>query len=97
MSIKRTTKALSDYEIDREVISQVDDDSAWGKAVRVKKTGAASVTLPVELAKRVAFLASLHREASAENWVRRIIEERVKFEEAAFAGLKRDLADKRAS
>lgn len=81
-------------EIDRIVLAQADDDSAWEKPIRVRKAKLASVPLPSELAARAAFFARLHREISIEHWLRRVIQERIDLEEAAFAGLKRDLAKK---
>lgn len=81
----------SEAEIDRIVIAQADDDSAWEKPVRVRRTKPTTVTIPAELAVRVAFLARLHRKASVEEWVTRVIEDRVELEEGAFAGAKRDL------
>ncbi len=71
-----------------------DDESAWEQPIQVRRSKTASVTLPSELAARAAFLARLHREASLDDWLRRIIQERIDLEEAAFAGLKRDLATK---
>jgi len=47
-----------------------------------------------ELASRAAFFARLHQELSVEDWLRRIIQERIDFEEAAFAELKRAIAAK---
>ncbi|HEX8844518.1 MAG TPA: hypothetical protein VF791_07730 [Pyrinomonadaceae bacterium] len=78
-------------EIDRLVTAQADDDSAWGKPVRVRKSKSSALSLPAELASRAAFFARLHREASVEEWLKRIIEERIDIEEAAFAESKRDL------
>jgi len=52
------------------------------------------VPLPSELAARAAFFARLHREMNVEDWLIRVIQERVDLEEAAFAGLKRDLVAK---
>lgn len=85
---------LSKKEIDQIIVAQADEDSAWEKPVRVRRPKAASVPLPSELSARVAFFARLHREASVEGWLRRIIQERIDLEEAAFIGLKRDLAAK---
>jgi len=85
---------LSEKEIDEIVLSQADDDSAWEKPIRVHKAKASSVPLPPELAARAAFFARLHREASVEDWVTRIIQERIDLEEAAFAELKRELTTK---
>ena len=80
--------------MDRIVIAQADDDSAWEKPIRVRKAKPTSVPLPSELAARAAFFARLHREINVEDWLRRVIQERVDLEEAAFAGLKRDLIAK---
>lgn len=88
---KRTIK-LSEEEIDRLVIAQADDDSAWVEPIRVSKSKTAAVSLPSELASRAAFFARLHRETSVEEWLKRIIEERINIEEAAFAESKRDFA-----
>ena len=94
MNAKGKAKVLSEEEIDSIVVSQADDDSAWEKPIRVRKAKPTSVPLPSELATRAAFFARLHREVSVEDWLRRIIQERIDLEEAAFAGLKRDLAAK---
>ena len=57
----------------------------------MRKSKASAVSLPAELASRAAFFARLHREASLEEWLKRIIEERLNIEEAVFAESKRDL------
>jgi hypothetical protein len=91
---KGKRKKLSEEAIDQVVVAQAEDDSAWGKPVHVRKTKPVSVRLSAQLAARAAFFARLHREASVEAWLRRIIQERIDLEDAAFAGLKRDLAVK---
>jgi hypothetical protein len=83
--------ALSEEEIDHLVTAQGDDESAWEKPVRAHRSKASAVSLPAELASRAAFFARLHREASVEEWIKRIIEERINIEEAVFAESKRDL------
>lgn len=90
--MSKRARNLSDEEIDRLVIAQADDDSSWGKPVSVRKSKSSAVSLPAELASRAAFFARLHREASLEKWLERIIEERINIEEAVFAESKRDLA-----
>lgn len=92
MRAKKKTQPLTEQEIDKIVVAQADEDTAWGKPVRVRGSKTASVPLPSALATRVAFFARLHREKSMEAWIKRIIQERLDLEEAAFAGLKRDLA-----
>lgn len=94
MNAKDKAKVLSEEEIDTIVIAQADDDSAWEKPIRVRKAKATSLVIPSELAARAAFFARLHREVSVEDWLRRVIQERIDLEEAAFVGLKRDLVAK---
>jgi hypothetical protein len=48
------------------------------------------------LAARAAFLAQLHRTKTVEEWLTRVIQERVELEEAVFVGIKQDLAVKAA-
>ena len=87
----KTKQNLSEQEIDQIVVTQADNDAAWGKPIRVRKTQPASLSIPAELAARAAFLAQIHRNKSVEEWLTHIIQERVELEEAAFAGLKHDL------
>ena len=95
MSVKNETdENLSEQEIDQIVISQADNNAAWESPIRVRRTESALVSIPADLAARAAFLARLHRQTSVEEWLTRIIQERVELEEAAFASVKRDLATK---
>jgi len=43
---------------------------------------------------KAAFFVRLHREEDLSNWLKRIIQERLDIEEAAFAGSKKDLLAK---
>ena len=92
MSAKK--KRLSERAIDQIVIAQADDDSAWGKPSRVRRTRPASLSIPPELAARAAFLARLHRTRNVEEWLTHVIQERIELEEAAFVDAKQDLAAK---
>lgn len=94
--MKTKRKILSEEEIDRVVIAQADDESAWEKPVRAHKAKAKPVLLPAALASRAAFFARLHRQASLEDWLKHIIQERLDIEEAAFAGFKKELLAKGA-
>ena len=86
-----TKRKLTEQEIDDLVEKQARDDSAWEKPVRVRKTKAASLSIPPELAARAAFLAKLHRKPNVEEWLTRVIQERIELEEAAFVGAKQEL------
>jgi hypothetical protein len=91
---KDKTKKLSELEIDRLVTAQADDDSAWEKPIRVHSAKSASLAIPANLAARAAFLAQLHRTTNVDDWLTHIIQERIELEEAAFIGVKQDLAAK---
>jgi hypothetical protein len=90
--MSRKTTSLSQGGIDRIVVSQSEDDSAWEPPVRVRRSKPAALSLPGELAARAAFLARLHRETRLERWVERIVRERVELEEFAFREAKKKLA-----
>jgi hypothetical protein len=89
-----TLKKLTEKEIDQKVVSQADDDLAWGKPIKVRRKKPASLTLPAELAARAAFLARLHHKSTVEEWLTHIIQERVELEEAAFTGARQEMASK---
>lgn len=97
MRTKKKAQPLTEREVDKIVVAQADEDAAWGKPIRVRRTKTTSIPLSPTLAARVAFFARLHREKSMEAWLERIIQERLDLEEAAFAGLKRDLATRYSS
>jgi hypothetical protein len=85
---------FSEEQIDEIVVAQAEDNMAWEEPILVRRDTTTTVSLPPELAARAAFLAQLHRVPSVEDWLRVIIQERIDFEEAAFAGLKQALAAK---
>jgi len=84
-------KKLSQEEIDKIVVAQANDDSAWEKPIYVRRKKSASLSIPAELAARAAFLARLHRQTNTDQWLAHIIQERVELEEAAFSRVKREL------
>lgn len=89
---KQTRKQLTEKEIDNIVESQTDDDSAWEEPIKVRRAKPASLSIPAELAARVAFLAKLHRENNVEDWLTKVIKERVELEEVAFKEVKREMS-----
>jgi hypothetical protein len=94
---KAMRKKPSEEEIDRMVVAQIDDDSAWEEPIRVRKTEAASLSIPAKLAARAAFLAKLHGEKGLQEWLTRIIRERIELEEIAFSEVKQGLKAKQNS
>ena len=82
---------LTQDQVDRFVTEHAGEDSAWEKAVVVRRRKSASLSIPAELAARAAFLAKLHRESGVDKWVERIVRERVEIEESAFTAAKKTL------
>jgi len=85
-------KHLSEPEIDQILESQAEDDSAWQKPIKVRRAKSTSLSLPADLAARAAFLARLHREKNVDEWLARIIKERLELEEVAFGRAKREMS-----
>ena len=82
---------MSEEEKDRIVVSQADNETAWEKPLKIRTAKSTSVLIPAALAAQAAFFARLHREANLSNWLKRIIQERLDIEEAAFTGSKKEL------
>lgn len=78
--------------IDAIVESQANDDSAWEKPIKVRRTKLGALSIPAQLAARAEFLAKLHREKKTEDWLTKIIEERIELEEVAFKQVKREIS-----
>ncbi|MFZ5912289.1 MAG: hypothetical protein ACOYYU_19975 [Chloroflexota bacterium] len=73
-------RKMTEAEIDELVEKQADDESAWDEPVRVRKTKGASISIPPDLAARAAFLAKLHRKSNMEEWLTRVIQERIELD-----------------
>ena len=91
---KSKRRRISEGEIDKIVESQTEEDSAWERPIKVRRAKSTALSLPADLAARAAFLARLHREKNVEEWLSRIIKERVELEEVAFSEAKRAMSDR---
>ncbi|HEX5733956.1 MAG TPA: hypothetical protein VF131_14070 [Blastocatellia bacterium] len=91
---KQTKKQLTEQEIDNIVELQAEDDSAWERPVEARRARPAALSIPAELAARAAFLAKLHREKNVEEWLTKVIKERVELEEVAFNEAKREMSQR---
>jgi hypothetical protein len=87
-------RRMTEEDIDNFVVAQAGDDSAWEAPVQVRREAPGTISIPADLAARAAFLAQVHRASGVEEWLTRVIRERVELEEVAFAEAKRDLAGK---
>ena len=92
LTVKQPKKQPTEAEIDKLVESHADDDSAWEKTIEVRRRRPASFSIPAQLAARAAFLANLHRERNVEDWIAKVIKERVELEEIVFNQVKREIS-----
>ena len=89
---KTSGPRLTESDIDKLVAAQAEDQSAWGRPVKVRKGRPTPLALPADLAARAIFLAKLQREKNVQSWLARIIKERVELEEHAFSQAKRAMS-----
>jgi hypothetical protein len=88
-------KRLPPKQIDDLVVSQADDDNAWETPIEVRRAKPGSFSIPPDLAERAAFLARMHHAAGVEEWLARVIKERIELEEVAYASVKREMKTRR--
>jgi hypothetical protein len=91
-AMSKKQQKLSEDQIDDLVVGHADKDSAWEESVYVKRSDAESFSLPADLAARAAFVARLHHARRLQEWLRKVIQERIELEESAFAEAKREIA-----
>jgi hypothetical protein len=97
MNTRRTPKVkhLSPKQIDDLIISQADEDKAWEAPIKVRRAKRGAFSIPPDLAERAAFLARMHHAAGVDEWLARVIKERIELEEVAYAAAKREMVTKR--
>lgn len=96
MKIKKeqANRELTSSRIDELVTAQAEDEGAWEKPIEVRRTRAGSFSIPPELAERAAFLARVHRAGGIEEWLTKVIRERIELEEGVYTAVKRELQTK---
>lgn len=83
---------LTEAEIDAIVVAEANNFEQWEAPISIRLESATTVTLPAELTSRARFFAKLHKKPSMEAWLQAIIQERIAFEESAYANLKQTIA-----
>lgn len=93
MSTKKSSKKklLSTEQIDDLVVAESEEEAAWELPIKVRRTKAGQFSLSPELAARAAFLARVHHVAGVNEWLLRVIKERIEMEEVAYAAVKREM------
>ena len=87
-------RKVTEEEIDSIVVAQAGEDSAWEAPIEVRRAKSGKISIPPDLAARAAFLAQVHRASGIEEWLTRVIRERIELEEVAIAQAKREHAAK---
>ena len=87
-------RKATEEEIDSTVVAQAGNESAWEAPIEVRRAKSGKISIPPDLAARAAFLAQVHRASGVEEWLTRVIRERIELEEVAFAQAKREHAAK---
>lgn len=96
MKTKPRPRLRDESAIDELVTAQADDEQAWAAPVRVRRAKPAAISLSPSQATQAAYFARLHHERDLDSWVRRVVQERLDWEQAALAVVKRRLGRKPA-
>jgi hypothetical protein len=96
MKTKPRPRSRHESDIDELVTAQADDERAWTTPIRVRRTKPTAISLSPSQATQAAYFARLHHERDLDSWVRRVVQERLDWEQAALAVVKRRLRRKPA-
>ncbi len=89
--MSKYAKKLKDTEIDEIVIKDADDLSKWEKPIKVKAPQAIALRLSPELIQKIQNFAKIHNKNNYQNWLEKIIIERIKLEEDLLESIKSDM------
>jgi hypothetical protein len=96
MKTKLGPRSRHESAIDKLVTVQADDERAWTAPIRVRRIKPTAISLSPSQATQAAYFARLHHERDLDSWVRRVVQERLDWEQAALAVVKRRLGRKPA-
>jgi hypothetical protein len=98
MKTKPRPRLRNESAIDELITAQADDERAWTAPIRVRRAKpiAISLSLSPSPASQATYFARLHHERDLDSWVRRVVQERLDWEQAALAVVKRRLRKKPA-
>jgi len=84
-------KKLSEGEIDKIVTEESEDMSKWDDPLSVKPRGAISLVLSSEIIKEAQYLSKLHNYKRYQEWLKKIIEERITTEKEILTAFEKSL------
>lgn len=94
MKAKPRPRSRNESAIDELVTAQANDERAWTAPIHARRTKPIAISLSPSLATQATYFARLHHERDLDSWVRRVVQERLDWEQAALAVVKRRLRRK---
>jgi hypothetical protein len=91
MKRKSRPRGSDESVVDELVTAQADDDRAWTAPIFVRRSKPTAVLLSPAQAAQAAYFARLHHARDLDSWVRRVVQERLDWEQAALTVVKRRL------
>ena len=88
--MKKNSKKLTNEQIDEIVTIESDDLSKWEEPIEVKAPQAILLRLSPELIQKIKFLATIHKTDNYQNWLEKIIKERIQLEGELLDSIKSD-------
>jgi len=88
--MKKNSKKLTNEQIDEIVTKESDDLSKWEEPIEVKAPQAILLRLSPELIQKIKFLATIHKTDNYQNWLEKIIKERIQLEDELLDSIKED-------
>lgn len=88
--MKKNSKKLTNEQIDEMVTRESDDLSKWEEPIEVNAPQAISLRLSAELIQKIKFLATIHKTDNYQNWLEKIIKERIQLEDELLDSIKSD-------
>lgn len=88
--MKKNSKKLTNEQIDEIVTKESDDLSKWEEPIEVKAPQAVLLRLSPELIQKIKFLATIHKTDNYQNWLEKIIKERIQLEDELLDSIKAD-------
>jgi hypothetical protein len=96
MKTKPRSRVRNESAVDELVTAQADDERAWTAPILGPRAKPIAISLSPSLASQATYFARLHHERDLDSWVRRVVQERLDWEQAALAVVKRRLRKKPA-
>ena len=91
--VKNIKLSVKEKKIDKILEKQIFDDYAWETAIKVTpKVSMISMRMDSKIIEKARALAKIHKEKGYQTWLKKIIKERIEFEESIIKTFKKKAA-----